>query len=140
MPPHRPIDPRMVGTFWRGVERAGVTGREVAAHTGLDESAISRMRSLSSPTPLDLAVHTLDLTGPRPMVAPLAKIGLRITELTTAPTANLTDSCMALVERSAALARSITGSEEGLLEHIDALTEHLSQIRAAVLLKEKTWG
>lgn len=137
MPPHRPIDPSMVATFWQSVSRVGVTGREVAAHTGLDESAISRMRTQQSPTPLDVALHTLDLTGPRPMVSALAQVGLDVSRQTIRSTSSLSDSSIELVSLSTALLRAVHDQERDLLlEHIEAAADVLSQMRAAAMQRK----
>ena len=143
---HRPVDARMIETFWRGVERAGVTGRELAAHTGLDESAISRMRSIQTPTPLDVALHSVDLTGARPLIAPLAKVGLKVTETCAPPSLGLMDSSLGLVESGAALVRSVRVVESvgcrgeqrrRVLEYLDEMSMLIEQARAAILQEER---
>lgn len=137
---HRPVDPRMVETFWRGVGCEGVTGRELANHTGLDESAISRMRSLRIPTPLDVALHAVGLTGPRPLIAPLAKVGLGITKIGALPGQGFIESSLGIVERSAVLVRAACCAEGvdkevhqlQALECLDELALLVEQARAAL--------
>ncbi len=136
MPPHRPIDEKMIAAFWRGVAHARVTGAAIAAHVDLDASAISRMRTQQSPTPIDVALHILELTGPRPVIPVLAEVGLEVIQHRPLPVPDLTDSSIELVAISAELARAAhDASPRRLLEHIDTAAALLRQMRVAALLR-----
>lgn len=107
MPRHIPIDARLIDLFWKGVERAGVSGREVAAHAGIDGAAVSRMRSRRTATPLDVALHTLDLTGPQPLAAALARAGFKLVPIDAEPAEDPVDTTMRLVEGGMGLLRDV---------------------------------